>query len=103
MESKAMLPGDYLEQPVVCSAKSIILISFISKDSVPVQASSWIFVVWLAQLGETISYSVFCDIPIHFMYSRCHVSLLSLVFISIRIIVTRLTPGHSKLAIEFDP
>jgi hypothetical protein len=66
------------------------------------QASCPIFVVWLATLEEAISHSVYFDIHIHFICSRCRISLLPLVFISFRIIIIQLTSGYSKLAIEFD-
>jgi hypothetical protein len=66
------------------------------------QGSCQIFVLELARLGETISHSVSSDIHIHFIYSRCHISLVSLIFISFRIVSIQLTCGHSNLAIEFD-
>jgi hypothetical protein len=87
--------------PCCSQCKVNLFVSFHIQGLYILQGSCQIFVVSLA-LGETISYSVYPDIQVHFIYSRCHISLLSLVFISFRVTVIRLTYGHSKLAIEFD-
>jgi hypothetical protein len=51
---------------------------------------------------RTFFHSVYSDSHIHFIYSMFLISLLSLVFISFRVIVIQLTYGYSKSAIEFD-
>jgi hypothetical protein len=48
---------------------------FISRDYISLQASCEIFVVWLARLGGTASHSVYSDIRIQFIYSRCYILL----------------------------
>jgi hypothetical protein len=66
------------------------------------QAPYQIFVDWSARIGEPNSHSVSSDLHIPIIYPRCHVSLLSLAFISFRITVISSSSGHSKLALEFE-
>jgi hypothetical protein len=58
----------------------MLLISFAWQDHIPLQASCQLSAGRLAQLGESISRSIYFDIHIDLLYLTDYVSVLPLLF-----------------------